>query len=150
METGCRQMRDPPHGQKESQEQAIQVRPVHNPTGFDIPAATFAILKRRFYAHAPGIELDLSASGTLIADEQPRFLTIWVPDKTDVRLQRLLLPDPGFAVPAIAWLEHDLLKALPRPLEFAVEEAPTGMFCTDAQEIMPAASAAELHQGHAC
>jgi len=60
MDTGCGQMRDPPHGQKQRQQQAAQVRPVHNPTGFDIPAATFAILKRRFHAQAPRIELDLS------------------------------------------------------------------------------------------
>ena len=88
-------MRRPPHGQKECQEQAIQVRPVHHPTGFDVPAATFALLKGRFHAHTPGIELDLSAPGTLIADEEPRFLTVWVPHQADVGVQRFLLPDPG-------------------------------------------------------
>ena len=68
----------------------------------DVEAATFAILEGRFHAHAPSIDLHLSASGSLIADEQPWFLTVWVPDKTDVCVQRFLLPDPGFAIPAIA------------------------------------------------
>jgi hypothetical protein len=143
-------MRDPPHGQKECQQQAIQVRPVHNPTGFNIPATAFAILKRRFHTHAPGIDLHLSASGSLLADEQPRFLTAWVPDKTDVGVQRFLLPDPGCAIPAIATREHDLVKALPRPLEFALERAPTGMLPTHAPEIVPAIRGAELDQRYTC
>ena len=103
MDAGCRQMRSPPDGQKQREQQVIQVGPVHNPTSFDVPAATFAILKRRFHTHTPGIDLHLSASGTLIADEQPRFLTAYVPHQADVGVQRLLLPDPGCAIPAIAW-----------------------------------------------
>src|SRR5712691_11192620 len=137
-------MRDPPHGQKECQQQAIQVRPVHNPTGFNIPATAFAILTRRFHTHAPGIDLDLSASCSLITDEEPRLFTAWVPYQAHRRFQRLLLPDPGRAIPAIAWLEHDLTKALPRLFQFAVEETPTGMFCTDAQQIVPATRRAEF------
>ena len=90
----------------------------------DVEAATFAILKGRFHAHAPSIDLHLSASGSLIADEQPWFLTVWVPDKTDVCVQRFLLPDPGFAIPAIATrLPHDVVKAFPRLFQFPVEEA---------------------------
>ena len=87
---------------------------IHNPAGFDVEAATFAILKGRFHTHAPGIDLHLSASGTLITDEQPWFLTAWVPDQADIRVQRFLLPDSGCAIPARAWLEHDVVKALPR------------------------------------
>src|SRR5204862_6017453 len=119
-----------------------------DPTGFDVEAATFAILKGRFHAHAPSIDLHLSTSGTLITDEQPWFLTARIPDKTDVCIQRLFLPHTCFAIPAIAWFEHDLVKALPRPLEFALKRAPTSMFCTHAQEIMPAARGAELDQRH--
>ena len=79
MDTGSRQMRDPPHGQKQCQQQAIQVLPIDDPTGFDVPSTTFTILERRFHAHAPGIDLHLSAPGTLIADQQPRLLTAFVP-----------------------------------------------------------------------
>src|SRR5712691_6833380 len=101
-------MRDPPHGQKECQQQAIQVRPVHNPTGFNIPATAFAILKRRFHTHAPGIDLDLSASRSPIPDEEPPLSTASVPYQAPRRFQRFLLPGPGRAITAIAWLEHDL------------------------------------------
>ena len=66
MDTGSRQMRNPPHGEKQCQQQAIQVCAIGDPTGFDVPSTTFAILKRRFHAHAPGISLDLSASCSLI------------------------------------------------------------------------------------
>jgi len=86
MNTGCCQMRDPPHGQKEREQQAIQMGPVHNPTGFDVPTTAFAILKRCFHAHAPRICLNLSTPSSLITDEEPWLLTAWVPDKTDVRL----------------------------------------------------------------
>ena len=68
MNTGCGQMRDPPHGQKEREQQAIQVGPVHNPTGFDVPPTTFALLKGCFHAHAPGICLNLSTPSALITD----------------------------------------------------------------------------------
>ena len=92
-------MRGPPDGQKERQQQAIQVSPILNPTGLKIETTTFAVLEGRFYAHAPGIDLNLSAPGALIADKQPRLLTLLVPHETDVRFQGLLLPDPGFAIP---------------------------------------------------
>src|SRR6266566_4219390 len=120
------------------------MRPIHDPTGFDVEATTFAILKRRFHAHAPGIDLNLSAPGSLIADEQPRFLTAWVPHQAHIRFQRLLLPDPGLAIPAIAWLEHDLAQAFPRLFQFAVEATSTGMFCTNTQQIMPATRRTEF------
>ena len=56
----------------------------------------------------------------------------------------MLLPDPGPAIPTIATLEHDVVKALPRLFEFAMEEAPTGMLSTHAQQIVPAVIDAEL------
>jgi hypothetical protein len=150
MDTGCGQMRDPLHCQKQREQQAIQMRSILNPTGFDVPAITFAILKGRFHTHTLGIDLHLSASGILIVDEQPRLLTAWVPHEADVRVQRLLLPDPGFALPARAWFEHDVLKALPRLFQFPVEETPIGMLPTDAQQRVPAAIGRELDQGHTC
>ena len=111
-------MRGPPDGQKEREQQAIQVGPVHNPTGFDLPAAAFAILKPRFHAHAPRIFLNLSAPSSLITDEQPSFLTAFVPDQAHKSFESLLLPDTCFAIPARARLEHNLLKALPGLLQF--------------------------------
>ena len=81
---------------------------------------------------------------TLIADEEPRFLTAWVPHEADVGFQRLFLPHTCCAIPAIASFEHDLVKALPRLFQFAVEETPTGMSPTDAQQIVPPTSGAEL------
>src|SRR5260370_38695754 len=104
------------------------------------------MLKRRFHAHAPGIALDLSAPGALIADKQPRLLTPLVPYETDEQLQRLFLPHLSLAIPAIARLEDDVFKALPRFFRFAVEITPTRMFCTDAQQIGPTTRGTELDQ----
>src|SRR2546429_521686 len=67
-------MADPPHGQKEHQQQAIQMGAILDPTGFDVPASTFAILKSGFHPHAPSIFLDASRTGLFIADENPRLL----------------------------------------------------------------------------
>src|SRR5437588_5201015 len=107
-------MRGPPHGQEQCQQQPIQVRSIGKPTGFDVEAAAFAVLKGRFYPHAPSVFLHLSASGSLITDEQPCFLTAFVPDQTHIRFQGLLLPDLGFAIPTVTWLEDEVFKALPR------------------------------------
>jgi len=114
----------------------------------DVEATAFALLKGRFHTHAPGIDLHLSASCSLIADKEPRLLTVWIPHQADVRVQRFLLPDPGPAIPAIAALEHEVVKALPRLFECAVEIPPTGMLCTHAQQLMPAVINAELDQRH--
>src|SRR6266567_877393 len=75
---------------------------------------------------------------------QPRLLTADVPHKAHIGIEGFLLPHTCFAIPAIAWLEHDLAKALPGLFQFAVEGTPTGMFLTHAQQIMPAARRAEL------
>ena len=87
-----------------------------------IPASAFALLKRRFHAHTPRIFLNLSTPSALITDEEPWLLTADVPHQAHIRLQRLFLPHTCFAIPAIAWLEHDLAKVLPRLFQFAVEE----------------------------
>ncbi|MGZ3629125.1 MAG: hypothetical protein ACXVDN_15870 [Ktedonobacteraceae bacterium] len=95
-------MRDPPHGQKQSQQQAVQVLPIHDPTGFDVPATTFAILERGLHTHTPGVELHLFVACTFIADQQPWFLIGWIPQQADEGLQRLFLPNLGTTIPAIA------------------------------------------------
>ena len=79
MGTGCSQMRDPPHGQKQCQQQTIQVLPIHDPTGFDVEAAAFAILERGFHTHTPRVELDLSVSCASITDQQPWLFILRVP-----------------------------------------------------------------------
>src|SRR6266700_4850 len=141
-------MCSPPDRQKEREQEPIQVSTILNPAGLDVEASALAVLKGRFHAHAPRIVLDLPVTSSLITDEQPSFLASFVPDQTDKRFQRLLLPDPGFAIPAIARLEHNLLKTLPGLLQFAVQIASTGMLLTHAQEIVPATLLAEFDQGH--
>src|SRR5437660_8175128 len=106
--------------------------PVFKPACFDVEAAAFAVLKGCSHPHAPGISLHLSAPSSLIADEQPRLLTPFIPDETDIGFQRLFLPHSGFTIPAIAWLEHDLLEPFPRLLQLALEVAPASMLSTDA------------------
>src|SRR6266568_7430306 len=141
-------MRSPPDRHKEREQEAIEVSPILNPAGFDVEASAFAVLKGGFHAHAPSIFLHLSAPSSLIADEQPRLLTPFIPDQTDIGFQRLFLPHSGFAIPAIAWLEDDVLEPFPRLLQFPLEVAPTAMLPTDAQQIVPAASLAEFDQRH--
>src|SRR6266566_1682241 len=143
-------MRCPPDRQKQCQQQPIQVRSILNPTGFDVEATTFVVLKGGLHPHAPGIFLDLSASGSLITDKNPGFLTSFVPHNAQRRFQRLLLPDFGWAIPAVAWLEHDLLETFPGLLQFPVEVAPIRMLLTDAQEIVPAALLTKDDQVHPC
>ena len=70
--------------------------------GFDVPTTAFAILKGGFHPHTPGIELHLSVTCSLIADEQPWFLVVFVPQQADTGLQCVFLPDRGPAIPAIA------------------------------------------------
>jgi hypothetical protein len=51
---GC-QMTDPPDPDKESQQEPMETFFVRDQAGFQVRAATFGILKRRFHAHPPGI-----------------------------------------------------------------------------------------------
>src|SRR5437660_3728721 len=142
-------MRGPPDGQKEREQQAIQMSRLLNPAGLDVPTAAFAVLKGGFHAHAPGIFLNLSTPSSLITDEQPRFLTAFVPHQAHVGFQHVLLPHAGLAIPAIAWLEDDLPKTLPRLFQFSLEVTPTGMLLTKAQQIVPLPGLTQLHQRHA-
>jgi hypothetical protein len=84
----------------------------------------------------------------LLTDQEPSFLTAFVPDQTHNRFQGLLLPDLGVALPAVAWLEDQVLKALPRLFPFPIEVASTGLLSTDTQQLVPAALLAQFDQFH--
>ncbi|SRR6266568_4565520 len=114
-------MRRPPDGQKEREQQALQMSAILNPAGLNVEAAALAVLKSGFDAHAPRIFLNLSIPSFLITDEQPSFLAALVPDQAHKSFECLLLPDTCFAIPARARLEHNLPKAFPGLLQFPLE-----------------------------
>src|SRR5713226_811791 len=143
-------MRGPPHGQKEHQQPAIQMLTIFDPAGFDVPAAAFAILEGGFYPHAPCILLDACGSGFLITDEDPGLLVLLFPCDTHPGFQRFLLPDPGFAKPAVARFEDDVSKGLPGFLQLLAHPTSDGMLLTDAKQVMPAALLTQLDQRHSC
>src|SRR5262249_6478717 len=143
-------MRGPPDRQKQHQQEPLHTRPVADPTGFDIEAATLAILKGRLDAHTQGILLDLVPAGLFITDKNPRVLKVLFPSNAHKGFDRLLLPDASLAKPAIATLEDQRREAMPTFLQFASQKAPTGMLALNAQEVMPTAVSTQLDQRIAC
>jgi hypothetical protein len=49
MDAGGSQMRDPPHGHKQCQQQPIEPLTILNQAGFQVPATAFVILKGRLH-----------------------------------------------------------------------------------------------------
>jgi len=58
-------MADPPHGQKEREQQAIQPSPIGEETGLQIPATALAILEGRFNGTITNDKFCLSRMGRL-------------------------------------------------------------------------------------
>src|SRR6266576_202418 len=144
-------MADPPQGQKEGEQQAIQSRPIADKTGLQIPATALAILKGRFDSHTPGILSYPHRSSGLIRNQQPGFLVPRLPDGTQVRIQRLVLPELNASKPALPFFSRQQSARHPSApvLVFARQSPTEGVLFGNAQQVMPVSLATQLHQGHA-
>ena len=140
---------DPPHRHKERQQQAVQTRFCLDPTGFQVPASTFAVLEGCLDTHAPGIFAYPPFAGFVIRNEHPALLTLRHPTRAHIGFKRILLPDFGPAIPWLSCFMHKCIKPAPRAPALA-HLAPTGVLLAQAQEIVPAAITADLHQGEPC
>ncbi len=139
-------MRDPPHGHKQGQQQAIEPFPILNQAVFQVPAAAFVILKRGLHTHAQGILAHAPTSCGQIGNQEPSLLVSWLPDGTHPGLNRLLiLPEQNAPKPLLPFASDDVLERTPgRPA--ARHPATARMFLADAQQIMELPIPAQLHQ----
>ncbi|GHO52512.1 hypothetical protein KSB_09870 [Ktedonobacter robiniae] len=138
-------MADPPQRQKQSQQQAIKSSLLFDPASFDLPPTTFAILKRRFYAHTFGVSNHALLTRFLIGKQKPRLFAPILPACTDKRIDRFVLPHPGSAIPLLPHFMYEGIQTAPgTPLVFHL--ALTRVFFADAQEIMPMPSATNPHE----
>src|SRR5947209_2200965 len=138
-------MDDPPHGDKQRQQQAIEPLTILNQARFQVPAATLTILKGGFHAHAPARLPNTPSPSRLIGDQEPRFFVPWFPDGTQVRLDGLVLPEQDASKPLLTWLADHLSARLP-VAPTAAYPTSTGMLGTDAHQVMPLAVATQLNQ----
>src|SRR5258708_4038639 len=138
-------MRDPPHGDKQCQQQAVEPLVIADQAGFQIPATTLAVLKGGFHAHAPAVLPYPSSPSRLIGDQEPGFFVARLPDGTQVGLDALLLPEPDASKPLLPRCADQCSTGLPVPPAPA-DPASSRMLGTDAQEVMPPALATQLHQ----
>src|SRR6059058_1618805 len=70
MDAGGRQMGEPPPRQKEGEQEPIQTHTITRHAGFQVPAATLALLKSGRDAHARGILAEATPASTLVGNEQ--------------------------------------------------------------------------------
>ena len=110
-----------------------------------LPAATLHILKGGLHPHAPAVLLDAFAPGRPIRNQKPGLLVAFVPHRTELCLERMLLPQPHRAKPRLAGTRYDLRPALP-PLKVAVALALAVLVLVDAQDIVPAVDLAEFNE----
>src|SRR5436190_17552069 len=95
MHARSRQMTDPPHCEKETQEESIQAGEIRDSAGFQVPSSAFLVLKRGFHPHPQRIFSHASTTGRQIRDQQPGFLIERVPIGAHIGLQWFLLPHNG-------------------------------------------------------
>src|SRR6478672_13782455 len=79
MDAGSRQMTHPPDGDEESEQESMEALFVSDPTRFQIPAATFGVLKRRFDPHAPGILVQTGFACWSVRNHDPSFFMTFSP-----------------------------------------------------------------------
>jgi hypothetical protein len=84
METGSRQMTAPPDRHNEPEPQPIQALFVHRHARFQIPAATFGILKGRVDTHAPGRLVHTCRACWPLRHHHPFFFISFSPTSTDL------------------------------------------------------------------
>src|SRR6266566_9400532 len=82
MNTGGRQMNDPPHGHKQRQQQPIEALPIGNQARFQVPPTALGILEGRLHPHTPAILLHTPPTGRLVGDEKPGFPLLVIPHRT--------------------------------------------------------------------
>src|SRR5947199_1937340 len=147
MDAGSSQMAHPPDSQKESQQQAVQMRSLLELGGFDVPTTRLGILKGRFDAHAQRIRVDACFARRQVGNDQPRLLILLLPTGTHIGLDALLLPDTRTPIPLLTFLLDKALEGTPgTPLFVLAHLSAAGMLLTDAQHVMPVALLTEPNQ----
>src|SRR6266581_754871 len=64
-----------------------------------LPAPTLHVLEGRLYTHAPAILFDSFAPSRPVADQKPSLLLTFFPDRTELCLVLMLLPESHRAKP---------------------------------------------------
>src|SRR5258707_5691215 len=111
-------------------------------------SSALAILKGRFYPHAPPILAHALRRGWSIGDEKPGFLISWLPTSTEPASKLMLLPQHDLSIPVLVRLGHKLLALLPVPIRVP-KAPPTPLLIFNPQHVMPANPLAQLNQGQA-
>src|SRR6266566_4301999 len=142
-------MCDPPHRQKYGQQQAIEPLSVLDQAGFQIPATTLPILKGRLDSHAPGILLDPSPACRSIRNQEPGFLTVLVPDGTQIGLDGVVLPQQDSPIPLLSFGPDDMLQGTP-PAPALSHPSAARLLLAHPQQIMELAITAQVHQRQPC
>src|SRR5260370_2007292 len=150
MDAGGGQMRDPPHGEKYSQQQPIEPCEVFNQARLQVPTTALAILKGRLDTHASGILTHALATCRQIRDQEPGFFVSLVPDGTELRLDRLLiLPEQHASKPLLSFFQHEVAQRCPRSPALA-QPTTARMLFAHPQQVMKLAISTQLHQRCSC
>lgn len=140
-------MSHPPDGQKEREQQAVQMGSHLELGGFNVPTAGLGILKARLHAHAQGIRANAHLPSRQIGNEEPGLFKGFLPRGAHIGFESLFLPDARTAIPLLAFLVDEALEGRPvTPLFLLAHLSTAGLLLADAQHIMPLALHTQANQ----
>lgn len=120
MHARSREVTDPPHRQKEGQQQTLQACFILDQACFPLPSSTFALGSGRLNPHAPSLCTHTTFACFLVRKENPAFLKFRHPTHAHIRFAGFLLPPFGPTRPLLPtfanWQsakEHQALHFLP-------------------------------------
>src|SRR5438876_5401189 len=106
-------MRNPPDGQIDHEEPAVQMIVVSETAAFNHASSTLLILKRRLDSHAHGVFTHPFMRSGLIGNQKPRFLVAGFPARAEPGFKRMLFPQQNPSIPLIPFFLHQGLALLP-------------------------------------
>src|SRR5229473_1123845 len=107
-------------------------------TVFPIPPSTFEILEGRFDSPSQTILTQTLAASWQIGNDDQCFLLIFVPIRTQIGLNLILLPHTNRSIKALTRLAHQIGHWTDRKAGTLWGSLFTGMLGTNTQHIMPA------------
>src|SRR5579863_262873 len=139
------QMSQPPHQQKQHQQQTIDTIQTTHMALFPIPATTFEILEGRFDFPAQTIVTQPPGTRGQIGNHYQGFFLIFVPIGAHIGFNLLLLPQTYWPIKPLARLAHQFRDGTGRLKSTVWRPMLTGMLRANTKHIMPPVFLAHAH-----
>ena len=146
MDAGRPKSSQPPDGQAQHQQQAVQVGAVAHVSRLQAKASALLILESGFHPHAPTIATQVVPSSPFIGNHHQRGLLADLPGGRQPGLTLVRLPEPYPSLPVLSGLREDAFERPPHGLALGIGLASIGALIQfDPPATMPACLLTQLH-----